>query len=41
LQAYGSKGRGEIPADATIQINVELLSIKTNPLGYRTKIIEG
>eukprot|EP00775_Hariotina_reticulata_P010263 gene10263-10422_t len=39
--AYGNKGVGEIPPNATLQIDVELLSIKTSPLGYRTKIIEG
>eukprot|EP00878_Enallax_costatus_P005444 GHUV01005715.1.p1 GENE.GHUV01005715.1~~GHUV01005715.1.p1 ORF type:complete len:238 (+),score=61.20 GHUV01005715.1:112-825(+) len=38
---YGSKGYGEIPPDATLQIDVELLSIKTSPLGYRTKLVEG
>ncbi len=32
-QAYGSRGYGEIPPDATLQIDLELLSIKTNPLG--------
>jgi hypothetical protein len=32
---------GEIPPDSTLDIDVELLSIKTNPLGYRTKLIEG
>ncbi|KAF6266824.1 hypothetical protein COO60DRAFT_15796 [Scenedesmus sp. NREL 46B-D3] len=38
---YGSRGVGEIPPNATLQIDIELLSIKTSPLGYRTKIIEG
>jgi hypothetical protein len=37
LQGYGSRGVGEIPPNATLQIDIELLSIKTSPLGYRTK----
>lgn len=39
--AYGNVGVGEIPPGATLNIDVELLSIKTNPLGYRTKLVEG
>ena len=39
--AYGSKGAGEIPADATLEATLELLSIKTNPLGYRVELVEG
>lgn len=41
MQGYGEKGLGEIPGGATLQIDIELLSIKTSPLGYRTKLIEG
>jgi hypothetical protein len=40
-QAYGNRGFGEIPPNATLQVDVELLSIKTSPLGYRTKLVEG
>lgn len=32
---------GEIPPNSTINIDVELLSIKTNPLGYQVKLVEG
>eukprot|EP00879_Flechtneria_rotunda_P015960 GHRR01016692.1.p1 GENE.GHRR01016692.1~~GHRR01016692.1.p1 ORF type:complete len:236 (+),score=63.01 GHRR01016692.1:755-1462(+) len=38
---YGDRGLGEIPGGATLEVDVELLSIKTSPLGYRTKVIEG
>jgi hypothetical protein len=31
----------EIPPNATLNIDVELLSIKTSPIGYRTKLVEG
>jgi hypothetical protein len=41
LQAYGSKGVGEIPGNATLQIDIELLSIKTSPFGSRVKLVEG
>jgi hypothetical protein len=39
--AYGDKGIGEIPPNATISIDCELLSIKNSPLGYRVKLVEG
>ena len=40
-QAYGSRGFGEVPPDATLDFDVELLSIKTSPLGARVKLVEG
>ncbi|KAG9459274.1 hypothetical protein H6P81_003782 [Aristolochia fimbriata] len=39
--AYGSKGVQEIPPNATIELDVELLSIKQSPFGTPVKIIEG
>ncbi|XP_073006431.1 peptidyl-prolyl cis-trans isomerase FKBP16-4, chloroplastic [Typha latifolia] len=39
--AYGSKGVQEIPPNATIEIDVELLSIKQSPFGTPVKIVEG
>ncbi|MQL69903.1 hypothetical protein Taro_002202 [Colocasia esculenta] len=39
--AYGSKGVQEIPPNATIELDVELLSIKQSPFGTSVKIIEG
>lgn len=39
--AYGSKGVQEIPPNATIELDVELLSIKQSPFGTPAKIIEG
>jgi len=39
--AYGKAGVGEIPPNATITIDCELLSVKNSPLGYRTKLVEG
>ncbi|KAI9122137.1 hypothetical protein K1719_006826 [Acacia pycnantha] len=39
--AYGSRGVQEIPPNATIEIDVELLSIKQSPFGTAVKIVEG
>ncbi|XP_039793717.1 peptidyl-prolyl cis-trans isomerase FKBP16-4, chloroplastic-like isoform X5 [Panicum virgatum] len=39
--AYGKKGVQEIPPNATIELDVELLSIKQSPFGTPVKIIEG
>ncbi|KAJ9695253.1 hypothetical protein PVL29_010640 [Vitis rotundifolia] len=39
--AYGSKGVQEIPPNATIELDVELLAIKQSPFGTAVKIIEG
>ncbi|CAI9270830.1 unnamed protein product [Lactuca saligna] len=39
--AYGSKGVQEIPPNATIEIDIELLSIKQSPFGTPVKIVEG
>ncbi|CAM8968337.1 unnamed protein product [Rhodiola kirilowii] len=39
--AYGSKGVQEIPPNATIEFDVELLSIKQTPFGSPVKIVEG
>ncbi|XP_047340414.1 peptidyl-prolyl cis-trans isomerase FKBP16-4, chloroplastic [Impatiens glandulifera] len=39
--AYGSKGVQEIPPNATIELDVELLSIKQTPFGSPVKIVEG
>jgi hypothetical protein len=30
-----------VPPDATLDFDVELLSIKTSPLGARVKLVEG
>lgn len=39
--AYGNKGLQEIPPGATLEINIELLSIKESPFGYQVKLVEG
>ncbi|EEC81648.1 hypothetical protein OsI_25185 [Oryza sativa Indica Group] len=39
--AYGKKGVQEIPPNATIELDVELLSVKQNSYGTPVKIIEG
>ncbi|KAJ4978387.1 hypothetical protein NE237_009167 [Protea cynaroides] len=39
--AYGSKGVQEIPPNATIELDVELLAIKQNPFGSSVKLVEG
>ncbi|XP_071726313.1 peptidyl-prolyl cis-trans isomerase FKBP16-4, chloroplastic isoform X2 [Rutidosis leptorrhynchoides] len=39
--AYGSKGVQEIPPNATIEMDIELLSIKQNAFGSPVKIVEG
>ena len=38
LQAYGERGVGEIPGGATLEFDIELLSIKSNPFGDRNKV---
>ncbi|KAG0448306.1 hypothetical protein HPP92_027891 [Vanilla planifolia] len=39
--AYGSRGVQEIPPNATIELDVELLSIKPSPFGSSVKLVEG
>lgn len=39
--AYGSRGVQEIPPNATIELDVELLSIKQSPFGSPVKLVEG
>ncbi|WMV44607.1 hypothetical protein MTR67_037992 [Solanum verrucosum] len=39
--AYGKKGVQEIPPNATIEMDIELLSIKQSPFGSPVKIVEG
>ncbi|XP_021836693.1 peptidyl-prolyl cis-trans isomerase FKBP16-4, chloroplastic isoform X1 [Spinacia oleracea] len=39
--AYGKKGIQEIPPNATIEFDVELLSIKQSPFGSPVKLVEG
>ena len=41
LQGYGERGIGEVPGGAVLELDVELLSVKTNPFGARVKIVEG
>lgn len=38
---YGDRQIGEVPPNSVLDIDVELLSIKTSPAGYRVKLIEG
>lgn len=35
------QGRGEIPPNATLSLDVELLSIKKDARGYQVKLVEG
>ena len=39
--AYGERGVDEIPGNATLDVEVELLSIKNTALGYQVKVVEG
>ncbi|KAL2502689.1 Peptidyl-prolyl cis-trans isomerase FKBP16-4 [Forsythia ovata] len=39
--AYGSKGVQEIPPNATIELDIELLAIKQSPFGSPVKVVEG
>ncbi|KAH6554889.1 hypothetical protein KP509_1Z299500 [Ceratopteris richardii] len=39
--AYGSRGIQEIPPNATLEMDVELLSIKQSPFGTPVKVVEG
>lgn len=39
--AYGNKGIQEIPPNATLEMDVELLSIKQSPFGSSVKLVEG
>lgn len=39
--AYGSKGYGEIPPNATLTLDVQLLSIKQSATGTPVKLVEG
>lgn len=40
-QGYGDRGIAEIPGGATLELDVELLSVKTSPFGARVKLVEG
>ncbi|KAK4478693.1 hypothetical protein RD792_014187 [Penstemon davidsonii] len=39
--AYGNKGVQEIPPNATIELDIELLAIKQSPFGSPVKVVEG
>uniref|UniRef100_A0A0C9RNQ2 peptidylprolyl isomerase n=1 Tax=Wollemia nobilis TaxID=56998 RepID=A0A0C9RNQ2_9CONI len=39
--AYGNKGIQEIPPNATLEVDLELLAIKQSPFGTSVKIVEG
>jgi len=39
--AYGDKGVDEVPGNAAVDVEVELLSIKTSARGYQVKAGEG
>eukprot|EP01023_Acetabularia_acetabulum_P021355 TRINITY_DN211_c0_g4_i3.p2 TRINITY_DN211_c0_g4~~TRINITY_DN211_c0_g4_i3.p2 ORF type:complete len:212 (-),score=42.58 TRINITY_DN211_c0_g4_i3:235-870(-) len=38
---YGSEGIGEVPGNATLEFDVELLSIKSDSRGFQVKLVEG